>query len=50
VLFVNELNNNAKQCALIVVGEIKRCIDWHIYPLDKEWRYWEEVKQELEKL
>jgi hypothetical protein len=32
------------------VYEIKRCIDWHIYPLDKEWRYWEEVKQELEKL
>jgi hypothetical protein len=40
----------AKQCALIAVSEIKRCIDWHIYPLDKEWRYWEEVKQELEKL
>jgi hypothetical protein len=40
----------AKQCALIAVYEIKRCIDWHIYPLDKEWRYWEEVKQELEKL
>ena len=50
VLFVNELNNNAKQCALIAVSEIKRCIDWHIYPLDKEWRYWGEVKQELEKL
>jgi hypothetical protein len=50
VLFVNQLNNNAKQCALIAVGEIKRCIDWHIYPLDKEWRYWDEVKQELEKL
>ena len=40
----------AKKCALIAVYEIKRCIDWHIYPLDKEWRYWEEVKQELEKL
>jgi hypothetical protein len=43
-------NPFAKQCALIAVSEIKRCIDWHIYPLDKEWRYWEEVKQELEKL
>jgi hypothetical protein len=42
--------HNAQQCALIAVSEIKRCIDWHIYPLDKEWRYWEEVKQELEKL
>jgi hypothetical protein len=42
--------HNAQQCALIAVGEIKRCIDWHIYPLDKQWRYWEEVKQELEKL
>jgi hypothetical protein len=40
----------AIRCALIAVGEIKRCIDWHIYPLDKQWRYWEEVKQELENL
>jgi hypothetical protein len=40
----------AIRCALIAVGEIKRCIDWHIYPLDKQWRYWEEVKEELEKL
>ena len=42
--------HNSKECALIAVSEIKRCIDWHIYPLDKEWRYWGEVKQELEKL
>jgi hypothetical protein len=40
----------AIRCALIAVDEIKRCIDWHIYPLDKQWRYWEEVKQELENL
>jgi hypothetical protein len=40
----------AKQCALMAVREIKRCIDWHIYPLDKEWRYWDEVNKELEKL
>jgi hypothetical protein len=40
----------AKKCALMAVREIKRCIDWHIYPLDKEWRYWDEVNKELEKL
>jgi hypothetical protein len=40
----------AKQCALIAVDEIRSCINWNQYPLDKEWGYWDEVKQELEKL
>jgi hypothetical protein len=40
----------AKQCALIAVDEIRSCINWNHYPLDKEWRFWDEVKQEIEKL
>jgi hypothetical protein len=39
-----------KQCALIAVDEIRSCIKWNHYPLDKEWRFWQEVKQEIEKL
>ena len=40
----------AKNCALIAVDEIRSCINWNHYPLDKEWRFWDEVKQEIEKL
>ena len=40
----------AKLCALIAVDEISSCIKWNHYPLDKEWRFWQEVKQEIEKL
>jgi hypothetical protein len=39
-----------KNCALIAVDEIRSCINWNHYPLDKEWRFWDEVKQEIEKL
>jgi hypothetical protein len=51
MLFVNELNNNAKQCALIAVDEILDLIDT-IYDYDRESLdpYWKQVKQELEKL
>jgi hypothetical protein len=51
MLFVNELNNNAKQCALIAVDEILDLIDT-IYDYDRESLnpYWKEVKKELEKL
>ena len=45
MLFVNELNNNAKQCALIAVEQILEIIF-----SDYDWQYWYEVKQELEKL
>jgi hypothetical protein len=40
----------AKQCALIAVYEIRSCINWNHYPLDREWRFWDEVEQEIEKL
>jgi hypothetical protein len=40
----------AKQCALIAIDEIRSCINWNHYPLDKEWRFCDEVKQEIEKL
>jgi hypothetical protein len=40
----------AKLCALIAVDEIRSCINWNHYPLDREWRFWDEVKQEIEKL
>jgi hypothetical protein len=51
MLFVNELNNNVKQCALIAVDEILDLIDT-IYDYDRESLdpYWKQVKQELEKL
>ena len=41
----------AKQCALITVDEILEAIDWHNFevPNDEIW-YWQEVKQEIEKL
>jgi hypothetical protein len=45
VLFVNQLNYNAKQCALIAVDQILEII----YS-DYDWQYWYEVKQEIEKL
>lgn len=41
----------SKQCALIGVGEILNAIDWHEFETpNKEIDYWEEVKQEIEKL
>jgi hypothetical protein len=51
MLFVNELNNNAKQCALIAVDEILDLIIT-IYDYDREELdpYWKQVKQEIEKL
>jgi hypothetical protein len=47
LLFVNELNKNAKQCALIAVDEILNAVT---AIADKRYDYWKEVKQELEKL
>ena len=41
----------AKQCALIAVNEIMNAIDWHDYDSpNEEWGYWNEVKDEIEKL
>lgn len=40
-----------KQCALIAVDEIIEAIEWHEYETpNKEIRYWQLVKQEIEKL
>jgi hypothetical protein len=42
---------DAKQCALIAVEEIKEAIFWHPYESPNfELEYWQEVKQEIEKL
>ena len=41
----------AKQCALIAVEHIKEAIFWHPYESPNfELEYWNEVKQEIEKL
>jgi hypothetical protein len=41
----------AKQCAMITVDEIMYILDKEgYYEDDNKMRYWEEVKQELEKL
>jgi len=42
---------DAKQCALIAVEEIKEAIFWHPFESPNfELEYWQEVKQEIEKL
>jgi hypothetical protein len=43
----------SKQCALIAVDEIIEAIDFdwmEVQNLDSEHRYWEKVRQEIEKL
>ena len=44
-LFIYEINENGKQCALIAVDEILKIIHTNM-----EDKYWQEVKQEIEKL
>jgi hypothetical protein len=39
----------AKECALIAVDEIIDLL-WHTHRNETEYRYWQEVKQEIEKL
>jgi hypothetical protein len=41
--------NDAKQCALIAVNEIIDLL-WHTYKNETEYRYWTEVKKEIELL
>ena len=36
----------AKQCALITVNKIIEIL-WHTYKNENEYRYWQEVKQEI---
>ena len=44
-------NEEAKQCALICVDEmLKNEVNTTMYPNDSIMDYWEEVKQEIEKL
>jgi hypothetical protein len=42
-------HNMAKQCALIAVDEIIDLL-WHTHRNETEYRYWQEVKREIEKL
>jgi hypothetical protein len=44
---------DAKRCALVAVDEIIEAIDFdwmEVQNLESEHRYWEQVKQEIEKL
>ena len=44
-------NGSAKQCAIIAVDEIIDAIDWHDFETPNEQiDYWQEVKQEIQKL
>jgi hypothetical protein len=46
-----DYESKAKQCALIAVEEIKEAIFWHPFESPNfELEYWQEVKQEIEKL
>jgi hypothetical protein len=47
-VFINQLNNNAKQCALIAVDEILDNNLWFNDEINNN--YWQEVKTEIEKL
>jgi hypothetical protein len=40
---------NSKKCALIAVDEIIDLL-WHTHKNETEYRYWQEVKEEIEKL
>jgi len=44
-------SEQAKQCALIAVDEILKAIDWHEFEVpNDQLNYWQQVKQEIEKL
>jgi hypothetical protein len=54
-VFINQLNNNAKQCALIAVDEIINGYEFDILYIEHKRimdniNFWDEVKQEIEKL
>lgn len=40
----------AKECALIAISFAQCSLDWHLYPLDTEWRELNEIKEEIKKL
>jgi hypothetical protein len=51
LLYDEEAKDDAKHCALIAVDEIMKAVGWKKMKLwvDRD-NYWEEVKQEIEKL
>ncbi len=54
---LTDINISAKQCALIAVDEIEKALtdygsgdSLQLQNMDSEFRYWEQVKNEIEKL
>ena len=46
-----QMRNEAIACALIAVDEIMHVIDWHEFETpNEELNYWNQVKQEIQKL
>jgi hypothetical protein len=45
----NMYRSEAKQCALIAVDEIINLL-WYTHKNETEYRYWQEVKQEIQAL
>ena len=48
LLYDEEAKDDAKHCALIAVDEIEKALT--NYDMDLEFRFWKQVKQEIEKL
>jgi len=46
----NEIHETARQFALIAVDEVLKVIPMYVGQLNPKWNYWNEVKQEIEKL
>lgn len=51
-IFVKEIKENSKQCALIAVDEVLKSINWDYYEGSSatELNWWKEVKKEIERL
>jgi hypothetical protein len=57
LLYDEEAREDAKQCALIAIDEIEKALtdygrgdSLQLQNMDSEFRFWEQVKQEIEKL
>jgi hypothetical protein len=48
LLYDDEVKEDAKHCALIAVDEIEKALT--NYDMDSEFRFWKQVKQEIDKL
>lgn len=42
--------DTAKECALIAISFAKSSLDWHLYPLDKEWADLNQIEEEIKNL